>query len=211
MINKKSIKIGIVISLSILSLIIIVSFSAIFDNYSQTINELQLKIVDYENQINELNSEIESLNVCLAKSKEGLSKNITIDNNFNPHIKSNLSITELNIMLHDTGLKSHGADFYEMEQTYNINALFAMGVAMHESANGYSLANSNNYFGFRNNIGWMSFNSPHDCIMYFGELISTKYNDRHTIYAIQTKYCTSTTWGSQVKNHMNILKNKLSQ
>ena len=102
------------------------------------------------------------------------------------------------------------ATFKDMEDTYNVNALFAMGVAMHESARGYKKANTHNYFGFKGNSGWMSFSSAYECIQYFGKLINTGYSSRNTISAIQTKYCPDgSPWTQNVINHMNQLKENI--
>lgn len=137
-------------------------------------------------------------------------KNIDIYN-MNPHSKSNLTVEELNAMLYKTGLKFQGQAFKDMEDSYNVNALFAMGVAMHESANGYKKANTHNYFGFRGNKGWMSFSSPYECIQYFGRLIHNNYSNRTTISAIQSKYCPDgSPWAQRVIAHMKQLKDNIN-
>ena len=129
----------------------------------------------------------------------------------NPHSKSNLTVEEMNLMLSGTGLELQGQAFKDMENRYNVNALFAMAVAMHESANGYKTANTYNYFGFRGNNGWMSFSSKYDCIQYFGKLINSHYSNRTTIYAIQSKYCpNSSSWTHLVITHMNQLKENMN-
>lgn len=140
---------------------------------------------------------------------ENQEKNIDIYN-MNPHSKSNLTVDEINVMLIGTGLELQGRAFKDMEDKYNVNALFAIAVAMHESANGYKTANSYNYFGFRGNNGWMSFSSEYDCIQYFGKLINKYYLNRTTIQSIQNKYCpNSSSWTQLVISHMNQLKEKL--
>jgi beta-N-acetylglucosaminidase len=151
-----------------------------------------------------------SLESELNTHKENQEKNIDTSN-MNPHSKSNLTVEEINIMLVGTGLESQGQAFKDMENTYNVNALFAMGVAMHESARGYKKANTYNYFGFRGNNGWMSFSSAYDCIQYFGKLINSRYSNRTTISAIQSKYCPDgSPWAQGVINHMNQLKEKIN-
>lgn len=172
--------------------------------YSELLEENELKDI----RINALIEKCNSLELEINTYKEKQSKNIDTQN-MNPHSKSNLSVEELNEMLDNTGLESQGQAFYDMENTYNVNALFAMGVAMHESANGFKKANTHNYFGFRGNNGWMSFSSAYDCIQYFGKLIHNNYSNRNTIAAIQTKYCPDgSPWTSRVKEHMNQLKQK---
>lgn len=160
-------------------------------------------------QVSNIVNDDESLISNIDEVSEKPIKNLDVDT-MNPHSKSNLSVDELNKMLMNTGLEFQGQAFYDMENTYNVNALFAMGVAMHESANGYQKANTNNYFGFRGNNGWMSFNSSYDCIQYFGKLIHEYYPNRYTIYDIQRKYCPDgSPWGDLVKQHMRELKTKI--
>lgn len=221
----------IVSGISILLLIIVVIFTTGFcyasvkevEHYKSINDELtnenieQNKVInDLENKVDTYETEIESLNKQLVLNKEtrqimdlpsrgGNSRQI----NINPHTKSGLSVETLNKMLSGTGLEGQGQAFYDMENTYNVNALFAMGVAMHESANGYKKANTHNYFGFRGNNGWMSFNSASDCIMYFGKLIHNNYNNKKSIEAIQSKYCPDgSDWSGRVKEHMTILYRK---
>lgn len=185
-----------------------------------TIKELEIKINDLENQVKEKNEELNTLKTTnyevINTSTRGelpsrgyINRNIINEIVYDPHTKTNYSPAQLNMMLVDTGLEGYGEAFYNMEQTYNVNSLFAIGVAMHESANGYKLANTYNYFGFRGNNGWMGFDSPADCINYFGKLISNNYNHLSSIEAIQSKYCPDgTSWASMVKQHMKEKFNK---
>ena len=176
---------------------------------TKTYEELKQENEEYKLLINQLQSRIDCLIVENDAYEDNVIKHIEINDVFNPHTKSNLSVEQLNTMLENTGLNNQGQAFYDMEQTWNVNALFAMGVAMHESANGYALANTHNYFGFRGYNGWMSFESAYNCIQYFGQLISTNYNDRLTIQAVQIKYCPDgSSWSDRVKEHMTRLKLK---
>lgn len=115
--------------------------------------------------------------------------------------KSNLSVEQLNVILSDTGLAGYGQAFYDMEQTYGVNSLFAVAVGSHESANFYRTANVHNYFGFRGNRGWMSFNSPEACINYFGQLMCGKLYYGKSIEQIAVIYCNAS-WAGYVKAHM---------
>lgn len=119
-----------------------------------------------------------------------------------PFQKSNLSVGQLNKILAKTGLAGHGQSFYNMEQTYGVNALFAIAVGAHESANFYKTANYNNYFGFRGNRGWMSFSSPDACIMYFGQLMNTRLYRGKTIEQIAPIYCDAS-WARYIRGHMS--------
>jgi len=120
---------------------------------------------------------------------------------YNPFTKSNLSVKQLNEILSGLGtLEGQGQAFYDMENKYGVNAMFAVGVACHESGNGKSSAarKKNNPFG----IGpGKTFKSTAASIDYFGSLI-VKYN-RSTIESIGKKYCQDgTNWSGMVKNHM---------
>lgn len=133
----------------------------------------------------------------------------------NPHIftyevftKSNLSVEQINKMLSKTGLADCGKYFYDMEQNWNVNALFAVAVACHESGNGWHKANSHNYFGFKGSKGWMSFSSDEACIDYFGKLMNKKLYYGKSIEQIAVIYCDSQ-WASYVKTHMKEKWNRL--
>ena len=121
---------------------------------------------------------------------------------YNVFQKSNLSVAQINKILAGTGLAGYGQSFYNMEQIHGINALFAIAVGAHESANFYKTANWNNYFGFRGNGGWMSFSSPEACIDYFGQLMNTRLYYGKSIEQIAVIYCNSS-WTKHIKAHMN--------
>lgn len=122
---------------------------------------------------------------------------------YEPFKKSNLNVEQLNRVLSNTGLQGQGQAFYDMEHKYNVNALFAIAVACHESANGYKKANRNNFFGMRGGKGWMAFNSPYDNIMYFGKLMNKPIYYGKSIEGIAQKYCNPPGhWISCVKKHM---------
>ena len=62
--------------------------------------------------------------------------------------KTNLTVKNLSIMLQGTPLYYHAQDFYDMEQIYGVNSLFAISVSYVESCGGIYNANNNNFFGF---------------------------------------------------------------
>ena len=121
---------------------------------------------------------------------------------YNVFQKSNLSIEQLNLALSGTGLAGYGQAFYNIEQTHGVNALFAIAVGSHESANFYKTANKHNYFGFKGSNGWMSFSSPDACIDYFGRLMNNKLYYGKSIEQIAVIYCDSN-WTSHIKRHMS--------
>lgn len=122
--------------------------------------------------------------------------------------KSNLSINQLNNILSNTAIKGYGESFYWLEHNHNINALFAISIAVIESGAGtsYNARKRNNLFG----IGpHKVFNSYNDCIDYLGRLLNkTSYRGK-SIDTIGRIYCTDgTNWAGKVKNHMGVLWNK---
>ena len=97
---------------------------------------------------------------------------------------------------------------YWLEHNHNINALFAISIAVIESGAGtsYNARKRNNLFG----IGpHKVFNSYNDCIDYLGRLLNkTLYRDK-SIDTIGRIYCTDgTNWAGKVKNQMGVLWNK---
>lgn len=130
---------------------------------------------------------------------------------YDPFTKSRLTVEQLNQALTNTGLSGQGQAFYDMECTYNVNAIFAIGVACHESANGYKTANTNNFFGMRGNGGWMSFASPYDNIMYFGKLMNNSIYYGKSMDGIVRSYCPGDgQWIPCVQRHMLEKWNKIS-
>lgn len=114
---------------------------------------------------------------------------------------SNLSAEQFDQLLLDSNLVGEGAAFAEVEELYGVNGLFALGVAHLESSLGSYCANTNNLFGFKASSGnWMSFSTKRDCILYFGELISSNLYAGKSINQIANIYCPgSTVWSSDVQ------------
>lgn len=117
---------------------------------------------------------------------------------YNVFTKSNLSVKQLNKILHGTGLQGKGELFYNMEQNYNVNALFCLSVGSLESGNFTSSAfrNKNNPFG----IGpGKYFNSVGEAINYFGNLMNKKTYYGKSIDSIGAIYCVGGNWANKVK------------
>lgn len=123
---------------------------------------------------------------------------------YNPFVKSMISVEEYDRILSGTGLEGCGQSFYNMEQTYNVNGLFAVAVAFHESGYGRYKANTNNFYGMRGSSGWMSFSSPDANIQYFGELMNKSLYYGKSIDSIGAVYCpgTSASWAIAVRSMM---------
>ena len=118
-----------------------------------------------------------------------------------PFLKSGFSAEQLEKCL-DKGLKGYGKAFYNMEQTYGINAVFAISVAELESGSGTSSAfrKKNNAFG----IGpGKYFNSVEEGINYFGNLMNKSIYKNKSIDAIGSIYCVGGNWAYKVKSLFN--------
>ena len=103
-------------------------------------------------------------------------------------------------------MENLGEVIYTMENEYNVNGLFCLAVSALESTFGTSDAavSKNNLFGFIDSSGnLLEFDTPEDCVMYWGELIRKYYIDEglDTIELIQKKYCPdSTTWAPSIRS-----------
>ena len=115
--------------------------------------------------------------------------------------KTNLSADELNKIL-SKGLSGYGEAFYNMEQKYGINSIFAISVAELESGSGtsYAFRNKNNAFG----IGpGRYFNSVNAGIEFFGQLMNKPLYYGKSISAVGSIYCVGGNWANKVKALMN--------
>ena len=115
--------------------------------------------------------------------------------------KTNLSAEQLNRIL-SKGLSGYGEAFYNMEQKYNINSIFAISVAELESGNGtsYSFRVRNNAFG----IGpGKTFSSVEAGIEYFGQLMNKPLYYGKSISSVGNIYCVGGNWANKVKSLMN--------
>ncbi len=171
--------------------------SAIIKSNEEYIAE-QKKIIEEKRRQEELQKYYDSVKDKIIAEKDGAI--FTYD----PYVKSNLSIEQYNIILKGTGLEGCGESYYNMEQTYNVNGLFALSVACQESGFGRYLANTNNFYGMRSSKGWMSFETPDANIQYFGKLMNKSLYYGKDILGIAKTYCPGTHehWASCVRSLM---------
>lgn len=115
---------------------------------------------------------------------------------------SNLTAEDYDKMLVGTPLEGLGEAFYQLEYSYGINGLFAIGVCNLESSLGFISANTNNFFGFYYE-GYMSFETPEEGILYFGKLMFSDIYRGKTIDEIGSIYCPpNDQWANLVKELM---------
>lgn len=115
--------------------------------------------------------------------------------------RTNIPASELEKML-TKGLQGYGQVFFDMEQKYGVNSVFAISVAELESGNGTSSAfkNKNNAFG----IGpGRYFNSVQSGIEYFYQLMNNSLYYEKSIDKIGSIYCVGGNWASKIKSLMN--------
>ena len=138
---------------------------------------------------------------------------------------SNLNADQLNQIINlrlnaigvsSSKLENLGQALYDMEQKYEVNALFCLSVGSLESGHGTSSAarNKNNLFGLISSNGLMKFESPDKCVDYWGKLIRNSYINKgyNSISSIQKKYCPgSSLWISSIQSFMNIYGELVSQ
>lgn len=132
---------------------------------------------------------------------------------YSVYSKSNLTPEQLNQALANTYLAGCGQDFYDMEQNYNINALFAIGVSGCESSYGKHQANKNNFWGRKaSSSKWMSFPTKRDSILSFGEYMNKSMYYGKSIENINKIYCPGDGgyWSSSVKKCMKSSWNKIA-
>lgn len=113
--------------------------------------------------------------------------------------KTNIPPEQLEKIL-SKGLSGYGQAFYNMEQNYGINSIFAISVAEIESGHGTSSAfrYKNNAFGLGPG---MAFSSVESCINYFGGLMNKSMYYGKPIDRIGVVYCDSH-WAPMVKSLM---------
>ena len=95
-------------------------------------------------------------------------KNLTYD----VYQKTNLSVEEFNKVLAKTALAGQGESFKALEDEFGVNGIFAIAVSIAEAGWDGRQANKNNFYGMRGANGYLSFNTPKDNTLYFGELIT---------------------------------------
>lgn len=134
--------------------------------------------------------------------------------------KSNISLGQLQFLLKDTKLSGIEQAVLDIEEMYSVNAFFTIAVAKLESASGTSkiARNKNNLFGLNAIDGdayrsAYTFDTPSDSVYYFGKNLERRYFSvgAHSISAINKIYCTSKTWGGEIKEIMKSDFNKIKR
>lgn len=185
------------------------------------LNELSasatMKIIPgyYEDYLKYLQREVKEHEEIVIKEKV---KEVTY-NPDNLREKSNISKQQIYDMLEGSNLQVLSDNYYEMEQKYNVNAIFLMALNTEESGHGRSelAINNNNLGGVKSSYGgYASFESWGSCLEYIASLIDEmylsetgSYYNGTSIYGVNIKYCTGENWAKNLNTIANELLAKV--
>ena len=173
------------------------SLKSSIDSLTETIYTLNETDQDIEEEVKEIEEEITPIvyNTTDIAHKSGYSEEQfqgIIDYAFSSMNKTPTSLTKI------------AKSLYEVEQLYDVNGLYLLGIASLESGWGTSkmATNNNNLYGL---IG-RKFNNVDECTLYMGMWIRNTYinNGFDTLSKIQVKHCPNggskwindVTWGT---------------
>ena len=115
---------------------------------------------------------------------------------------SGVTVEDLKLVTR-SGLVGLEEKLYQMEQDYDLNCLFLLGIASHESAYGTSQFHPNNICGY----GYSGFSSKEECLDTVGRALAKYYltpGGAHykgtTIDAVNRTYAADPAWDSKVAN-----------
>lgn len=149
-------------------------------------------------------------------------KNTELNPESDLRVLSNLSENDYNNMLSGTRLEGLGGTFVQIENQYNINGLYILGLACLESNFGKS-----NFAVQRNNlVGWNAvdsnpnkasyFNSKEECLTFVSNKLKTNYLSESGCYFegftgrnVDKHYCTDKNHIDKICNIVNKLIKKI--
>lgn len=126
---------------------------------------------------------------------------------------SGVSVEDLKLV---TRYKLVGTEekLYELEQNYNLNCLFLLGIASHESAYGTMQFHPNNVCGY----GYSGFASINDCLDTVGRVLAKNYLDPggpyykgNTIDSVNKTYAADPAWDSKVARKVSYFYEVISE
>lgn len=124
---------------------------------------------------------------------------------------TNLKLEDMILLTKGTWWEGYEESLYNLEQTYHINAAFAMAVSSLESGCGTSsrARSRNNFYGLETGT---TYSSRYHNTAYFGDLMNRKYVGvgKKSVYAIGPKYCPpNRQWEKYVANYMSGVQSRL--
>ena len=120
---------------------------------------------------------------------------------------SGLTVNELKKLTAGTALAGIEDALLEIEEQYNVNALYALAVAKLETGSGTSflVKEYNNLFAMRGRDGWFHYGTKAESVHAFGKLMVNNYFSKGflTLETIGPRYAEgSHTWALKAKYHM---------
>ncbi|MDO4869109.1 MAG: hypothetical protein Q4A65_02280 [Bacillota bacterium] len=126
---------------------------------------------------------------------------------------SGVTVEDLKLVT-KSGLVGLEEKLYQMEQDYNLNCLFLLGIASHESAYGTSQFHPNNICGY----GYSGFSSKEECLDTVGRALAKYYltpGGAHykgtTIDDVNRTYAADPAWDSKVANKVTYFYQVISE
>lgn len=200
---------GILINIVLIGMICIIpNTTPIIENISTEIEEVAPIITEVTSRSGETRKEIV--------------KNTSLNPNTDLRTLSNLTENDYNNMLKGTNLYGLGKTFVKIEQEYNINGLYMLGLVCLESNYGKS-----NFAIHRNNlVGWNAvdsnpnkatyFKSKEECLLFVSSKLKTNYLSENGCYFegftgrdIDKHYCTDKKHIDKICNIVNKLIKKI--
>ena len=169
----------------------------------------------------------ENLEITFRDLSKGLNDIVEINSikrdgiTYNPEDlseESNLTKNEIRELLKGSELEVLADKYHEMEEKYDVNAIFLMALNMEESGHGtsYLAQAQNNLGGVKNRYGdFATFNSWSESLDYIANLISSEYlhpegsyYNGTSIYGVNIKYCEGNQWAHNLNKIANEIVNK---
>ncbi len=126
---------------------------------------------------------------------------------------SGVTIADLKLVTKQ-GLVGLEDKLYQMEQDYDLNCLFLLGIASHESAYGTSLFHPNNICGY----GYAGYSSKEECLDIVGRVLAKNYLNPSgpyykgtTIDSVNKTYAADPAWDSKVAKKVTYFYKVISE
>ena len=133
---------------------------------------------------------------------------------YNTAVKSNLTEDQYNQILSGTPLAGYGYAFKDIEDSYGVNGIFALSVALNETsygAAGVGRSRNNVFSNTQASGGYIYFDNKIDSIYYFGAYIPRVQwgNGRYYVGDIAPSYC-DYVWGDKVESSMSDIYERIN-
>lgn len=170
----------------------------------------------------------------ITKIRKNLAKNMDLRKPSGFTLNDFAKVLSKNSLDKNKVFENNYQSFYNIEQKYNINAVFLASVAIHESGWGTSVISTSkhNLFGYGSfdrdpynssftfstygegietvaKVFIKHYLNPPNTPIYDNEIASGKYYSEPTLQGVNRRYCTDTNWSNKVFTYMENLYNKL--